>query len=110
MGYDPVQVSAFTADSINASNGLISTHGRILVHALSVECHDGGNSVDAGLYEAATVTGTPKEVVITSANGDGTTFDRYKKVEFNPPILFENLFTVDVNGTSNVTRVHWTIG
>ena|SRR3990167_197227 len=103
---DPVSVLVLTVDSLAATNALVSTHGRILVHKVTLT-GNGSNALTVDLYNALTVTGSAVIVLAMGSQAAGI-FDRYAEANFDKPVPFDIGLTVDLTGNGGTVRIYYT--
>lgn len=99
--YDPAMVHVIAADEASASNGLLTKHGRILVHKVTLN-KDASNPVSALIYDAATATGT----ALIALSGEAA--ENYEEANFDPPVPFETGLSTDLTGNGGTIRVYYT--
>lgn len=105
--YDPVSVRVVTADETGTSNVLVITHGRILVHKVTLSGGASNTQLGVLLHDAATITGTAIIQVQTPVVATGSVFGSYAESSFDPPVPFEVGLSIDVVNTGTV-RIYYT--
>jgi len=105
--YDDVYVRRVSADENAASNGLVSNAVSVRVHkvtidgalsnATSVAIHDDSNASNAALIK----------INISTSPMYAGTFELYKDVSFNPPVVFNSGISLNVTGTGVVAYLYY---
>jgi hypothetical protein len=106
--YDPVRVLRVTADSVAASNGLVTNSVIALIHKVVVT-GDGSNVVSANIHDDTNASNAALIKISVSANEEfATEFDRFVQADFNPPVQFNTGVSIDVTGNTAVAYVYYT--
>ena len=106
--YDNLRVLRVTADSVAASNGLVTNSVIALIHKV-VLTGDGSNVVSANIHDDSNASNAALIKISVSANENfANEFDRFVQADFNPPVAFTTGISVDVTGNTVVAYVYYT--
>lgn len=107
--YDPAMVHSITADEDGVSNGLVTKHGRILVHKLVLDGGASNAELSVLVHDFATVAGAPtaKLGLRVPVVATGGVFGSYAESNFDPPVPFEVGLSINVTNTGTV-RIYYT--
>ena len=106
--YDNLKVLRVTADSVAASNGLVTNSVIALIHKV-VLVGDGSNVVSANIHDDTNASNAALIKISLSSNEEfATEFDRFVQSDFNPPVEFTTGVSIDVTGNTVVAYVYYT--
>lgn len=105
--YDASFVHVVTSDEAAASNGLVTKHGRILVHKVVLDGGASNAELSILLYDATTATGTAKIGLRVPVVATGGVFGSHAQADFSPPVPFEVGLSSDI-ANPGTARIYYT--
>ena len=106
--YDSVRVLRVTADSVAASNGLVTNNVITRIHKV-VLIGDGSNVVSVNIHDDTNASNAALIKIALSTNEQfAGEFERFEQADFNPPVEFNKGVSIDVTGNAVVVYAYYT--
>jgi len=96
--------------SLTASSNAVMSSQSIRVHKVVLHnTANGSNIISALLYDGVTASGSIKIGLTTNpVAAASATFEQYKEVNFDPPVIFQQFLSVALAGSNVTCRIYYT--